>query len=58
MQAGIGWKNVTEFQYAFKIRDKTQPKDWLVAEDLTMIPPERELGTMPLEALRKRLTGK
>jgi len=53
-----GWKNVREFRYAFKIRDKENPKDWSIAEDLTHIPAERDLGTTPLEALRIKITGK
>jgi hypothetical protein len=53
-----GWGNVKNFRYAFKIRDKTQPKDWLLAEDLTMLPAKKDLGTTPLEALRIKITGK
>lgn len=51
-------KNVSEFKYAFKIRDKTQPKDWLLAEDLTMLPAQEDIGVTPLEALRIKITGK
>lgn len=40
-------KNFSDFEYGFKIRDKTRPKDWYFAENITIIPPEAELrGTV------------
>ena len=40
-------KNFSEFEYGFKIRDKTRPNDWYFAENITVIPPEEELrGTV------------
>ena len=53
-----GMKNVTEFFYAFKIRDKKNPKDWYLSEDLTLLPAEKDIGVSFLEKVRIRLTGK
>ena len=40
-------KNFSDFEYGFKIRDKTRPKDWYFAENITIIPPEDQLrGTV------------
>eukprot|EP01025_Chloroclados_australasicus_P038469 TRINITY_DN3964_c0_g1_i1.p2 TRINITY_DN3964_c0_g1~~TRINITY_DN3964_c0_g1_i1.p2 ORF type:complete len:227 (-),score=19.06 TRINITY_DN3964_c0_g1_i1:143-754(-) len=47
----------TEFQFGFKIRDKTNPKEWYLAQGLTIIPPKEELGKAPLQALVERFTG-
>ncbi|KXZ43379.1 hypothetical protein GPECTOR_92g602 [Gonium pectorale] len=41
-----------EFEYAFKIRDKSVPKDWLKAENLTMIPPQSEVGSTGLDQVK------
>lgn len=53
-----GMKSVSEFFYAFKIRDKRNPKEWYVAEDLTTLPAEKDIGVSFLERVRIRLTGK
>ena len=53
-----GMKNVSEFSYAFKIRDKKNPKDWYLSEDLTILPAEKDIGVSFLEKVRIRLTGK
>ena len=40
-------KNFKDFEYGFKIRDKTRPNDWYFAENITVIPPPEELkGTV------------
>ncbi len=40
-------KNFKEFEFGFKIRDKTRPNDWYFAENITIIPPEDQLrGTV------------
>lgn len=40
-------KNFKDFEYGFKIRDKTRPGDWYFADNITLIPPEEELkGTI------------
>ncbi|EIE24190.1 hypothetical protein COCSUDRAFT_53257 [Coccomyxa subellipsoidea C-169] len=40
-------KNFKDFEFGFKIRDKTRPNDWYFAENVTIIPPESELrGTV------------
>lgn len=36
-------KNFKEFEFGFKIRDKTRPNDWYFAENITIIPPEDQL---------------
>ncbi|KAG2495299.1 hypothetical protein HYH03_006571 [Edaphochlamys debaryana] len=43
----------SDFQYAFKIRDKANPKDWTKAEDLTVFPSPEELGATGIEQLKK-----
>ncbi|KAG2454793.1 hypothetical protein HYH02_000628 [Chlamydomonas schloesseri] len=43
----------SDFQYAFKIRDKANPKDWTKPEDLTVFPAPEELGETGLEQLKK-----
>lgn len=47
----------TEFEYAFKIRDKSTPADWMQPENLTVLPKEEDLGSNFLESLRERFTG-
>ena len=51
-------QNFTEFEYAFKIRDKTKPKDWAVAEHLTLLPSEKDMGTTVGDNVRKFLREK
>lgn len=53
-----GMKNVSEFSYAFKIRDKKNPKEWYLPENLTVLPAEKDIGVSFLESVRIRLTGK
>ena len=50
-------KNLTDFEYAFKIRDKTDPKSWYQADNLTQLPPEDKLGSSFLEQIRDRIKG-
>ena len=45
----------TEFEYAFKIRDKSTPNDWYQAEHLTILPPEKDLGGTVVDKLRENL---
>lgn len=40
-----------EFEFAFKVRDKTQPKEWYKAANLTMCPKESALAQTPIDAL-------
>eukprot|EP01026_Neomeris_dumetosa_P076928 TRINITY_DN82843_c0_g1_i1.p1 TRINITY_DN82843_c0_g1~~TRINITY_DN82843_c0_g1_i1.p1 ORF type:complete len:217 (-),score=23.34 TRINITY_DN82843_c0_g1_i1:264-866(-) len=47
----------TEFQFGFKIRDKTKPKEWYLPEGIIVIPPKDKLGKAPLQALVERFTG-
>lgn len=46
-----------KFDYAFKIRDKSNPKDWIAAENLTILPAEKDLGSSFLEDLAARFRG-
>ena len=40
-------KNFKDFEYGFKIRDKSRPNDWYFAENITVIPPPEQLrGTV------------
>ncbi|KAF8072816.1 HHL1 [Scenedesmus sp. PABB004] len=40
------------FEFAFKIRDKTRPGEFQKAEGLTIIPKESEIVALPLDKLR------
>jgi hypothetical protein len=46
------FKETREFQFAFKIRDRSDPKSWFVAKDLMDIPPESELEKTPAENVK------
>ena len=35
-----GYKNYTEFDFGFKIRDKERPQDWWTVDGVMMLPPE------------------
>lgn len=50
-------KNMTEFEYGFKIRDKTDPKSWYKSENLTPLPAENKLGQSFLEKIRDKIKG-
>ena len=53
-------KNFSEFEYGFKVRDKTRPKDWYFAENITVIPPEEKLRGTALDQVKdwwSNLTG-
>lgn len=44
------FKAAKEFEFAFKVRDKENPKDWYkITDDLTVIPPEDEVEATPVE---------
>jgi len=45
--------NSTEFQFGFKIRDKSVPKDWFKPVGITILPPEKDLPGTPIDAIRK-----
>lgn len=47
---------VTNFEFAFKIRDKSKPNEYIKAEGLTIIPKESELTEMPLDRLKRFLS--
>ncbi|KAK9818246.1 hypothetical protein WJX72_009453 [[Myrmecia] bisecta] len=51
-------KNATEFEYGFKVRDKSNPKNWYVAEDITIFPAKEELGTTVVDNVRSFFQGK
>ena len=50
-------KNMTEFEYGFKIRDKTDPKSWYKSDNLTPLPAENKLGQSFLEKIRDKIKG-
>lgn len=37
-------KDVKDFEYGFKIRNKEEPAKWWVSENIKLIPPQEELG--------------
>jgi len=41
------------FQYAFKIRDKSNPQAWIKADKVTVFPPEEVMGGTAQEQLSK-----
>lgn len=45
-------KDVKEFEYGFKIRDKENPAKWYVADSIKVIPPEEELGGTVLDNVK------
>jgi hypothetical protein len=50
-----GLENVAakDFEFAFKIRDKSNPKDWAKPDRLTVLPAEDELADNPLDRFRR-----
>lgn len=53
-------KNFTDFEYGFKVRDKTRPNDWYFAENITIIPPEDKLRGTAVDKVKDwwtNLTG-
>lgn len=49
-------KAFSDFDYGFKIRDKTNPKNWYIADKTVMlIPPEEELGKAPIDQAKEKL---
>ncbi|KAK9842444.1 hypothetical protein WJX81_000494 [Elliptochloris bilobata] len=50
-------KTFKEFEYGFKIRDKRKPKNWYLPENITIIPPESELGTTVVDNVKNFFTG-
>ncbi|PRW60370.1 Metalloendopeptidase family-saccharolysin & thimet oligopeptidase (ISS) [Chlorella sorokiniana] len=43
------FKETKEFEFAFKIRDRTVPKEWYLPKNLYELPPEAELEKTPAE---------
>eukprot|EP00878_Enallax_costatus_P001817 GHUV01001975.1.p1 GENE.GHUV01001975.1~~GHUV01001975.1.p1 ORF type:complete len:229 (+),score=77.60 GHUV01001975.1:95-781(+) len=43
---------VTNFEFAFKIRDKSKPGEYQKADGLTLVPKESELVQMPLDKFK------
>ncbi|KAL6780366.1 HHL1 [Auxenochlorella protothecoides x Auxenochlorella symbiontica] len=55
------FKETKEFEYAFKIRDKTKPEEWYLPADLIIIPPEEDLEDTVVDKAKNffgRITGK
>lgn len=53
-------KNFSDFEYGFKIRDRSRPNDWYFAENITVIPPEEKLRGTVVDQVRdwwSNLTG-
>jgi hypothetical protein len=50
-----GLENVPakDFEFAFKIRDKSVPKDWAKPDRLTVFPPEEALADSPIDRFRR-----
>lgn len=53
-----------QFEFAFKVRDKSKPKEWLIATNLHVLPPEEELDKTPAEkvgdffgSIKKSISG-
>lgn len=47
-------KAAQSFEYGFKIRDKTNPKNWYIPENVILIPPEDELPKPPVQELQEK----
>lgn len=52
-----GLQYATEFEWAFKIRDKNKPAEWYVSKDLTIVPPQDELPKAPLDDAKNAFEG-
>ena len=53
-------KNFSDFEYGFKVRDKTRPNDWYFAENITIIPAEDKLRGTAVDRVKDwwtNLTG-
>lgn len=50
-------KNYDEFQYGFKVRDKTQPDAWYESKGVIEIPPEDQLPSTPLNKVADGVKG-
>jgi len=42
-----------EFEFGFKVRDKTNPKEWYIPKQIVIIPPKDELPEAPLAGATK-----
>uniref|UniRef100_A0A061S8D6 Metalloendopeptidase family-saccharolysin & thimet oligopeptidase n=1 Tax=Tetraselmis sp. GSL018 TaxID=582737 RepID=A0A061S8D6_9CHLO len=47
-------KAVKQFEYGFKIRDKSNPNSWYIPENILVIPPEDELPEAPLDEMASK----
>jgi len=49
-------KAFSDFEYGFKIRDKSNAKNWFIADKTVMlIPPEEELGKAPIDQAKEAI---
>lgn len=47
-----GYKNFTEYEFGFKVRDKDRPEAWMDSDEVVMLPEQQELPQGPLEGLK------
>jgi hypothetical protein len=47
-----GYKNFTEYEFGFKVRDKESPESWIDSDGVVMLPEQREVPKGPLENLK------
>jgi hypothetical protein len=48
-----GYKDMKEFEYGFKIRDKEKPGSWLLTDGIYELPPESEIPKGPLAGVKQ-----
>lgn len=51
------FKATKEFEFGFKIRDKANPKDWYMAKNVELLPPESELGGSAFEEAKENVSN-
>ena len=47
-----GYKNFTEYEFGFKVRDKDRPESWIDADEVVILPEPEEVPEGPLEGLK------
>jgi hypothetical protein len=52
-----GYKNFTEYEFGFKIRNKDKPEAWIDADEVVKLPEEAEVPKGPLEGLKSSVSS-
>lgn len=53
VRTGIpGYKNFKDFEFGFKIRDRTQPENWYLDDGVVALPAKSALPKGPLQSMK------